>query len=75
MIVGGYAMDLYCENAGETLAGTIYDAYGHRYDAFPRKFHGETALECRQQAYTRGWILRIAKGEAYCPMCAKGMRR
>ena len=75
MIVGGYTLDLYCENIGPMVGGTIFDAYGHRYDGGKAQFFAESGTECRQMAYASGWILRVSKGLAYCPSCAKGMKR
>jgi len=75
MIVGGYTMDLYCENIGTPLAGSLFDVCGHRYDGGKASFFAEDSLKCRQQAYAQGWILRVSKGLAYCPACTKGMKR
>ena len=72
MIVGGYSLDLYCENSGPILA-TGKDAHGHNYSEFPHQFFGEYGRECRAEARRKGWKL-LPDGQAYCPKCTPPKR-
>jgi len=44
MIVGGYELQLYCDDQGKYPDGM------HKYDEFPHVFNGEFGSEVRQQA-------------------------
>jgi len=68
MIVRGYALDLYCENAHE-LRGTGYDGDVHDYNEFPATYVGETRQECVKAARKNGWIINIKAGTCICPKC------
>lgn len=68
MIVSGYSMDLYCRHSGPVAENTIFDAAGHRYDAFPHQFLGETFRECARNARKRGWVFSL--GDVTCPQCS-----
>ena len=57
MVVGGYTLDLYCDN----------ESVEHPYDEFPHTFFSELGRTCRQEARKAGWTIR--KNKAYCPLC------
>lgn len=67
MIVRGYSLDLYCENADE-LRGTGRDGI-HDYNEFPATYVGETHQECVGAARKDGWVVNINKGTCVCPKC------
>lgn len=60
MIVGGYSLDLYCDNP--------------QCCDNPAYFEGGTASECRKQARRAGWELDLAARTAICPAC-RGTRK
>jgi len=68
MIVGGYCLDLYCENLG-VAHGEVEDKFGHRYDDV-HQFYGQTYQETAKRAKARGWRL-TRDGKAYCPKCVR----
>jgi hypothetical protein len=69
MIVGCYAMDLYCDNADQTGArGYAFHSFAKAV-AGPEQFIGETYGECAAKARKRGWKLVGKFGKAYCPTC------
>jgi hypothetical protein len=68
MIVRGYTLDLYCENARE-LYGTGSDGDIHDYKEFPATYVGETRQECVRAARKEGWTINITEGKCICPKC------
>ena len=73
MKVGGYSLDLYCDNASESLPDypvtehRHVDKYGHLYSEFPKNYSGHTGVLCRLRARGDGWIL--GKRDR-CPKCS-----
>lgn len=65
-IVGGYTLELYCENA------TPGDGRHYDFDAYlnPAEYVGEYGSVCRTQARRDGWKLK-RDGRAFCPKCSK----
>jgi hypothetical protein len=63
MWVGGYSLDLYCDNA--TTGDKI-----HAYDEFPHQYDGEIGSHCRSRARKAGWMLG-QDGSAICPKCTR----
>ena len=64
MIVGGYTLDLYCDEKN----------CEHEYDPHwnPRQYTGERGSSCRAQARRDGWLLnRLHQGSARCPNCGR----
>lgn len=74
MIVRGYSMDLYCENAHE-LRGTGYGGDIHDYNEFPKTYAGETRAECVREARADGWKINIKAGTCICPKCTEQRKR
>ena len=68
MIVRGYSLDLYCENAHE-LRGTGRDGDVHEFNEFPATYFGETRQECVRWARGDGWKINLSKGICICPKC------
>lgn len=68
MIVGGYALDLYCD-----FEDTSYAHMGSGEYPGPGVAHigGRTAVEAFKVARTQGWKLFDNKTRALCPYCAK----
>lgn len=58
MIIGCYALDLYCDSPK-------HDDYDNRN---PVQYTDELGSKCRQAARRDGWIL-TRDGKAYCPKC------
>lgn len=74
MIVGCYALDLYCAHGRMSVGATIQvstckarDNYGPKYG--PWSFTGKTEAEAKRSARKAGWKFR--NGDAVCPYCAK----
>lgn len=65
MIVGCYALHLYCANA------TTSGGQGCKTPSnlFPAEFAGRNEREARAEARRMGWVFR--SGECYCAECAK----
>ncbi len=63
MIVGGYTLDLYCDNEKPYPDGI------HPFKYFPQEFVGETRQECAKEARQVGWKLNFNKRTAICPIC------
>lgn len=61
MIVGGYSLDLYCDNE---------ETKNHPYNYFPHQYAGNTRGECFRDARKDGWILNYYKNKAICPLCS-----
>ena len=70
MIVGGYSLDLYCENWA-VPPDEVTDRCGHkcREDGVD-SFVGHNRAECVRAARRVGWRINFAKGTAYCPLCS-----
>ena len=67
MVLGAYALHLYCDSEREQPLRTPgHPNYG---DANPVEIEGRSEHECRRVAKERGWVLR--GGRAICPLCAK----
>lgn len=66
MIVGGYSLDLYCENLdGDTCKNPRpKDGLTH-----PAEYYSQTFGECARMAREDGWRLNRKKGTAICPWC------
>jgi len=58
MIIGGYTLDLYCDQENEN----------HEYNEFPQKYYHEQGSVCRARARKAGWVLH-KDGTATCPKC------
>ena len=75
MIVGGYALDLYCDN--EMESGTRQERFEHTgSDMFPGPgratyTHDESGSKARAAARRNGWKLDLENGRALCPVCVK----
>jgi len=71
-VVGGYSLDLYCDNASAKLVYSDSVAPGeHRHDEFPRQYYGELGATCRAKAKKAGWRWSDDHTVAVCPRCAK----
>ena len=72
MIVRGYSLDLYCENAAidGDICGTGRDGI-HGFREFPATYFGETRQECVGAARRDGWTVNIKDGKCICPKCNK----
>lgn len=75
MIVGGYALDLYCDN--EMEEGTRQERWEHMgSEEFPGPgratyVHEESGAKARAKARLAGWKLDLLNGRALCPSCVK----
>ena len=58
MIVGGYTLDLYCDDR-RTCTGEGTEQFG-----------GETASECRRLARRDGWTFYDHMRKVRCPSCS-----
>lgn len=65
MIVGGYTLDLYCDEPGCPNGRSSYssDGMGRK----PWTFFSETGADCRKAARRDGWTLRLQDSTAWCP--------
>ena len=65
MIVGGYSLDLYCDNveAGRCVSKRSWQ----------NEFYGQSLAETKRDAKAIGWSF---KGQScFCPSCTKARRR
>jgi hypothetical protein len=69
MIVGGYALELYCDTEGCPMAGS----FGIVPPPLCNEFTGEFGSECRREAREYGWKLDLSTGECWCPWCTGRM--
>lgn len=75
MIVGGYTLDLYCDNPME--GGTRQERWEHmgseEYPGAGRATytHEESGAKARASAKAAGWILDMKNSRALCPACVK----
>lgn len=61
MIVGGYALDLYCELEDQhSVESRVKDEHFGEYV-------GRNRTECARGARRDGWRINFKKGAAYCP--------
>lgn len=74
MIVGGYAMDLYCRNGTEcAFIGKEYEDFpgGNRFISYrAAEVHvaGESKADCVRDAKARGWL--FSDRDVSCKWCA-----
>lgn len=75
MIVGGYLLDLYCDNedAPEQHYKAPYNPQAHQFREFPHQYTGETRAECVRQARAEGWL--IGKTRQLCPKCNRRVQK
>lgn len=62
MKIGGYRLDLYCDNHQEDLRA-------HPYGSMPLQYVGESRRECIAKAKSDGWTL--SDKQDLCPVCSK----
>jgi hypothetical protein len=62
MIVGCYALDLYCDNEPVHGKKPMERRVG--------QFTGETGGQARQEARRVGWLINLGKNTCVCPKCA-----
>jgi hypothetical protein len=75
MIVGGYILDLYCDNKDKHMtleAGRYYLIEGWIY--IGNQFVGETYSECAREARQAGWLVNRTKDKCLCKYC-KGSKK
>jgi hypothetical protein len=60
MIVGGYTLDLYCDDPDHV------PVHGESH-----QFFTEEGSQARRKARKAGWMLNLRDGVARCPACAK----
>ena len=65
VMVGGYTLDLYCDNP---KCKNHIDKKNLRYDG-PDQFTGETFSQCKRKAKKGGWVFSD-DGTILCPRCA-----
>jgi hypothetical protein len=65
MRVGGYTLDLYCDNIPDERQW-LYEP--HKGVSFPMQYYGQGKRECIALARRNGW--RLGKRDI-CPYCAK----
>ena len=70
MMVGGYSLDLYCDEV-DGADKSLVDTLGHRYDEFPHVYYGEHGSICRAAARRNGWTLGK---RVLCPKCTKRLK-
>ena len=75
MIVRGYSMNLYCENAQPNIRGTGSNGDVHDFQEFPKTYFGETRAEVVREARSDGWIINLEKNTCICPKCNPNIRR
>ena len=61
MWVGGYTLDLYCDNRSDPVYHSVYDE-------FPKQYYHEHGCVCRHNARKAGWIISATK--TLCPKCS-----
>ena len=72
MIVGGYTLDLYCDNVlgkEKNLFGGL-NGDAHKYHEFPHNYGGETRQEAERAARKDGWTINNKAGTCLCPKCS-----
>lgn len=65
MIVGGYTLDLYCDDPRHA------ERNPSKTTSLDAQFVGEGGGDCRNQARRKGWHLDLFKWTATCPACVK----
>lgn len=66
----GYALDLYCDSAGDYSPGNPSDGV-HDFNEFPHTFDGDSFADCARQARARGWRINRRARTALCPKCSR----
>ena len=61
MIVGGYALHLYCD----------HPKHPRNYRFLDAEYGSESGSYCRQKARKDGWLLNLKENTAICPECRK----
>ena len=69
MIVGCYALDLYCRYDAASC-GPEAGTRKHPFKYFPHQYTGPNYSSCRAQARRGGWRFD-PDGEVLCPRCIK----
>lgn len=73
MIVGGYTMDLYCDNDVEqpwyTKGHSKPGDYGT--ETYPDTYYAQTRAQCIKMARKAGWTFRRDGTLDKCPTCNK----
>lgn len=64
MIIGGYVLDLYCENDDDRNKHKPYDKIA------AAQFCGHSRTACVKKAQATGWIINLTKRTAICPKCS-----
>jgi hypothetical protein len=76
MIVGGYTLDLYCDNddrddhhftGGEFWVG---ENWSNKL-TISHQFVGETFAQAARKARRDGWIVNRSKNKCLCPACSR----
>lgn len=68
MIVGGYTLDLYCDNYKVEVGKVSDGVHGHR--DFPHTYFGDSSAYCRRCAREDGRLFK-KNGKVLCPMLRK----
>ena len=63
MIVGGYTLDLYCENTTGEYEHDHYPGFGNA------QYTGRTFTDCATRAKKDGWLINRSENKAICPKC------
>lgn len=75
MIVGGYSLNLYCDNVNfhNSQHLSIWGGNYHFRDGsiLANEFVGETFSECARHARKYGWKIDRKQGICVCPLCVK----
>lgn len=77
MIVRGYSLDLYCNNAEKysNMYGSGRGEDIHEFNEFPKNYFGESRQECVRAARSDGWKINLKAGTCICPKCNKRCER
>ncbi len=69
MKVGGYTLDLYCDNNFTINSLGVYTSDSrHAFQEFPHRFTGNKEAICIRSARSQGWL--ISKKRQLCPKCS-----
>ena len=66
MMVGGYTLDLYCDNRRDSY---VEDMALHPHQRFPDQYVGNSLGECKRLARQEGWL--ISAKRQLCPECRR----
>lgn len=76
MIVGGYTLDLYCDNKDKhtflSSGGYYFISDTGNYIPINNQFTGEVYRECVKEAREAGWLVNRSKDKCLCKYCKKG---